>query len=62
MKWDGVRCLAAIEDSGIRLWGRQGANYSGGYPELDVLRRLAVGTVLDGEVVMIRTACRTSTP
>jgi len=54
VKWDGVRCLAAVEADGVRLWGREGANYSGRYPELEVLQRLPAGTVLDGELVMVR--------
>ena len=38
-----------VEQDGVRLWGREGANY-----ELESLRRLPPGTMLDGELVMIR--------
>src|SRR5277367_2831406 len=54
VKWDGVRAVAAVEDSGVRLWGREGADYTGRYPELDVLRELPPGTMLDGELVVVR--------
>ena len=54
VKWDGVRALAAVEKGRWRLWGRELANYDGRYPELDVLRRLPAGTIVDGELVAFR--------
>jgi bifunctional non-homologous end joining protein LigD len=54
VKWDGVRALAAVESGNWRLWGRESADYTGRYPELDVLRRLPPGTLVDGEVVVLR--------
>jgi bifunctional non-homologous end joining protein LigD len=51
LKWDGIRALAAVETSGWRLWGRERADYTARYPELDVLRRLPAGTLVDGELV-----------
>jgi hypothetical protein len=36
---------------GWRLWGRDRADYAGRYPELDMLRGLPVGTLVDGELV-----------
>jgi ATP-dependent DNA ligase len=50
-KYDGVRALAAVEGSGWQLWGRERADYTTRYPELDVLRRLPTGTLVDGELV-----------
>ena len=50
-KWDGIRALAAVEAAGWRLWGRERADYTARYPELDVLRRLPAGTLVDGELV-----------
>jgi bifunctional non-homologous end joining protein LigD len=50
-KWDGVRALAAVEAAGWRLWGREQADYTARYPELNVLRRLPAGTLADGELV-----------
>jgi len=40
VKWDGVRCLAAAEHGAVRLWGRELADYTERYPELDALRKL----------------------
>jgi DNA ligase D-like protein (predicted ligase) len=54
IKWDGVRALAAVEADGWRLWGRGGADYAARYPELAVLQHLPVGTVVDGELVVLR--------
>src|SRR5262245_48953545 len=47
----GVRALAAVEGRGCRLWGREQADYTARYPELNVLRRLPAGTLVDGELV-----------
>src|SRR5262249_1410629 len=54
VKWDGVRCLAAVAGDDWRLWGRNGTLYTDHYPELAILRRLPSGTVLDGELVLVR--------
>ena len=51
LKWDGIRALAAVETAGWRLWGRELADYTARYPELEVLCRLPVGTLVDGELV-----------
>jgi ATP-dependent DNA ligase len=51
VKWDGIRALAAVDAPGWRLWGRERADYTARYPELDGLRRLPAGTLLDGELV-----------
>jgi bifunctional non-homologous end joining protein LigD len=51
VKWDAIRALAAVEATAWRLWGRQRADYTARYPELEVLRRLPSGTLLDGELV-----------
>src|SRR5262245_27504683 len=52
IKYDGVRALAAVDGAGWRLWGRERADYTPRYPELDVLRRLPAGTLVDGELVV----------
>ena len=54
VKWDGVRALAAVEPDGWSLWGRGGVDYTARYPELAVLGRLPPGTVVDGELVVLR--------
>jgi len=53
-KHDGVRALMSIEHDHVRVWGRDGQSYDGRYPELDELRSLPSGTVLDGELVVLR--------
>ena len=54
VKWDGVRALAAVEAGQWRLWGRELADYGYRYPELEVLRCLPSGTVVDGELVVLQ--------
>jgi ATP-dependent DNA ligase len=54
LKWDGVRALASVDSKRFRLWGREGTDYTDRYPELEILRRLPAGTMLDGELVAIR--------
>ena len=51
VKWDGVRALAAVDETGWRVWGRERGDYTARYPELEVLRRLPAGTLVDGELV-----------
>ena len=51
IKYDGVRALAAVDTTSWRLWGRERADYTARYPELDVSRRLPAGTLVDGELV-----------
>ena len=53
VKWNGVRALAAGDPGRWQLWGRDRADYSPRYPELDVLSRLPSGTVVDGELVVL---------
>jgi ATP-dependent DNA ligase len=50
-KWDGIRALATVEAAGWRLWGRERADYTARYLELDVLGGLPAETLLDGELV-----------
>ena len=54
IKWDGIRALAAVEQDGWRLWGREGSVYTQRYPELEVLRRFPPGTLVDGELIVLR--------
>jgi len=54
VKWNGVRALAASAEGGWQLWGRDLADYTLRYPELDIVRRLPAGTVVDGELVLLR--------
>jgi bifunctional non-homologous end joining protein LigD len=54
LKWDGVRALAETNVRGWQAWGREAAEYTTRYPELEALSRLPAGTVLDGELVVLR--------
>jgi len=52
IKWDGVRAIATGKDT-VSLMSRNGHELIGQFPELTELRRLAPGTVLDGEIVVM---------
>ncbi len=54
VKWDGVRALACSQNGTWRVWGRQRTDYTDRYPELEALRRLPAGTMVDGELVALR--------
>lgn len=54
-KWDGVRCLAVIEDGEITLHARSGEDITYRFPEVVVAMRAAFAgqsLVLDGEVII----------
>ncbi len=56
MKWDGIRVIAEVDDSGCRLWSRNSRDVSAGYPELVGLASdtgLRLPAVLDGEIVTL---------
>jgi ATP-dependent DNA ligase len=54
IKWDGTRVLAFVDSQGYRLVNRHRADVTDRYPELWFLGHLPAGTVLDGEVVVLR--------
>src|SRR5438876_735748 len=54
IKWDGTRTLAFVEHGGYRLVNRRRIDMTSRYPEFSFLRELPPGTVLDGEVVVLR--------
>jgi bifunctional non-homologous end joining protein LigD len=62
LKWDGIRAVAAVETAAWRLWGRERADYTARYPELEVLRRLPAGTLVDGELVALGAEGRPDLP
>lgn len=51
LKWDGFRSLVFNDAAGCRLIGRRKTDFTARFPELDVLKKLPKGTVLDGEIV-----------
>ncbi len=54
IKWDGTRVLAFVEGGSCRLMNRREFDVTWRYPELAVLGGLPAGTVLDGEIVVLR--------
>ena len=50
--------MAAVDEAGWRLWGRERADYTARYPEFEVLRRLPAGTLVYGELVAVDEAGR----
>jgi len=54
-KWDGIRALATLGPSGLRLHSRAGNDFTHAYPELQVLAELLDGHsgVFDGEIVAL---------
>lgn len=54
IKWDGTRALAFVDGRGHRLLNRRRVDMTLRYPELDFLAQLDAGTVLDGEIVVLR--------
>lgn len=55
IKWDGVRLLAFVGRSGLRLQNRRGFERTFQYPELQKIRDLLEGreAILDGEVIVL---------
>src|SRR5260370_17802012 len=54
VKWDGTRVLAFVDSHGYRLVNRHRADVTERYPELEFLNDLPAGTILDGEVAVLR--------
>src|SRR5713101_6597753 len=54
IKWDGTRVLAFVEKGGCRLVNRHRADVTDRYPELGFFNDLPAGTILDGEVAVLR--------
>ncbi len=55
VKWDGYRALAFIENGRVRLFSRNGNDFTSSFPELAELpQRLHAGTaIVDGEIVAL---------
>ena len=55
VKWDGTRCLAFTDGKGeYRLLNRRRIDMTERYPELEFLGHLPAGSVLDGEIVVLK--------
>jgi bifunctional non-homologous end joining protein LigD len=54
-KWDGVRAIAYVSGTSVRLVSRNDKQMAGSYPELAVLAgRVRGPVILDGEIVALR--------
>jgi len=54
VKWDGTRCLAFIESHRLQLQNRRFIEMRDRYPELACLAGLPAGTIIDGEIVVLK--------
>ena len=54
IKWDGTRALAFVDRRGHQLLNRRRVDMTGRFPEFDFLASLDKGTILDGEIVVLR--------
>lgn len=54
VKWDGSRGIALVGASSYRLLSRHQLDMTECFPELGFLQKLEPGTVLDGEVVVLK--------
>jgi bifunctional non-homologous end joining protein LigD len=54
VKFDGYRCLAGRDKTGVTLWSRRGNLFTKQFPKIaQACERLPIDTLLDGEVVAI---------
>ncbi len=53
IKWDGIRAITLLDESGLRGFTRNRNELTARYPELECLRALPPGVVLDGELVAL---------
>jgi ATP-dependent DNA ligase len=53
-KWDGYRLVVVRDETGARLWSRNGSDLTDRFPDIAAATsaQLSPGTVLDGEVVI----------
>jgi len=54
IKWDGIRALTFVEGGAHRMLSRRRNDMTERYPELGFLAQLEPGTLLDGELVVLR--------
>jgi bifunctional non-homologous end joining protein LigD len=61
VKFDGYRCLAGRDQTGVTLWSRRGNLFTAQFPKIaQACERLPTGTLVDGEVVAIDQSGRIS--
>jgi tetratricopeptide (TPR) repeat protein len=54
VKWDGTRAMCFVGAGGVRLMNRRRRDITFRYPDLACLKNLPKGTILDGEIVVLR--------
>ena len=61
VKFDGYRCLAGRDASGVTLWSRRGNLFTAQFPHIArACERLPSGTLIDGEIVALDSSGRVS--
>ncbi|MCY7293508.1 MAG: ATP-dependent DNA ligase, partial [Ferruginibacter sp.] len=54
VKWDGYRAIAEVSSNEVKLYSRNGNDFSQKYPViLEELKRLKHNAILDGEIVVL---------
>jgi bifunctional non-homologous end joining protein LigD len=54
VKFDGYRCLAGRDSSGVTLWSRRGNVFTNQFPHIaKACEQLPPGTLLDGEIIAL---------
>jgi bifunctional non-homologous end joining protein LigD len=54
VKFDGYRCLAGRDSTGVTLWSRRGNLFTNQFPQIaQACERLPPGTLVDGEIVAL---------
>src|SRR5262250_630288 len=54
VKFDGYRCLAGRDKTGVRLWSRRNNIFSDQFPQIaEACKKLPLETLVDGEIVAI---------
>ena len=61
VKFDGYRCLAGRDSTGVTLWSRRGNLFTKQFPHIaQACEGLPPGTLLDGEIVALDVTGRIS--
>src|SRR5262245_41467572 len=61
VKFDGYRCLAGSDSTGVTLWSRRGNLFTTQFPQIArACERLPPGTLVDGEIVALDASGRVS--
>jgi bifunctional non-homologous end joining protein LigD len=61
VKFDGYRCLAGRDSTGVTLWSRRGNLFTNQFPQIaEACEQLPPGTLVDGEIVALDESGRVS--